>query len=30
MLTDLIQRKVKATKALPKQGELHYTQITGT
>ena len=30
MHIDFIQRKVKETKALPEQGELHYTQITGT
>lgn len=30
MHIDFIQRKVKEIKALPEQGELHYTQITGS
>lgn len=30
MHIDFIQRKIKEIKALTEQGELHYTQITGT
>lgn len=30
MLIDFIHRKAKETEALPRQGKLHYTQITGT